>query len=169
MKTKTINIYSYTELSDKAAEKARDNWRQTQLDYDWWEFIYDDAERVGIKITGFDIYRHEISGEFIESADYTADKILKDHGDKGGTWSEANSYKEDMARFMEKHADADGELPTYALENEKEDMERDFLRAILEEYLTMLRNEEEYQMSDDVIAECIIMNDMEYLEDGTIA
>uniref|UniRef100_A0A6M3M9D2 Antitoxin of toxin-antitoxin stability system n=1 Tax=viral metagenome TaxID=1070528 RepID=A0A6M3M9D2_9ZZZZ len=37
-------IYKFDELSDRAKEKAMDWYRQGQLDYDWWEFVYEQAD-----------------------------------------------------------------------------------------------------------------------------
>ena len=89
MRTETINIYTFDELSDKAKDRARDWWRQGALDYGWWECIYEDAERIGLKITGFDTGRScEIDGDFIGTPEETADKILAEHGDRCGTWAE---------------------------------------------------------------------------------
>ena len=166
----TINIYSYNELSDKEKERARDKWRESGADDQWWEFIYEDAENVGIKITEFDTYLHTIKGHFTESADYTANKILSDHGDKCSTWAEANHYRKTMDEFMANaEKDEYGELASYKLDNEKEEIEDEFLKSMLEEYLKMLRDEYEYQMSDEVIEGCIIANNVEYLENGNFA
>ena len=41
--TKITTVYTYAELSDAAKEKARDNYREGNLDYDWWESVYTDA------------------------------------------------------------------------------------------------------------------------------
>jgi hypothetical protein len=170
MRTETINIYKFNELSDKAKDCTRDWWRQGALSYDWWEFIYDDAERVGLKITGFDTGGNcEITGDFIGTADETADKILAEHGDRCNTWAEANAYKKTVAEFMATaEKDEDGELATYALENEREGIDREFLRALLEEYLVTLRKEEEYQLSEEVVDELLISNGYEFTEDGKI-
>jgi hypothetical protein len=171
MRTETINIYKFNQLSDKAKDCARDWWREGALDYGWWESIYEDAERIGLKITGFDTGRScEITGDFIGTADETADKILSEHGDRCDTWAEANAYKKTVAEFMATaEKDEDGELATYALENDREDIDREFLRALLEEYLSVLRKEEEYQLSDEVADEMITVNEYEFTEDGGIA
>ena len=170
MRTAQINYYNFNELSDRAKDTARDWWRQGALSYDWWDFIYDDAERAGLKITGFDTGRsREITGDFIGTADETADKILAEHGDRCDTWAEANAYKKTVAEFMATaEKDEDGELATYALENEREGIDREFLRALLEEYLVTLRKEEEYQLSEEVVDELLISNGYEFTEDGKI-
>ncbi len=170
MRTAQINYYKFDELSDKAKDTARDWWRQGALDYGWWECIYEDAAQIGLKITGFDTGRScEITGDFIGTADETADKILAEHGDRCDTWAEANAYKKTIAGFMATaEKDEDGELATYALENEREDIDREFLRALLEEYLSVLRDEEEHQLSDAVADEMITANEYEFTEGGTI-
>ena len=45
MRIKETNVYHYDELSDTAKEKAREWYRTGALDYDWWEFIYEDVEQ----------------------------------------------------------------------------------------------------------------------------
>lgn len=47
MKTKTIEVFSFAELSDEAKEKARAWYREGALDYDWWGSVYDDAKTIG--------------------------------------------------------------------------------------------------------------------------
>lgn len=56
-------IYTFDELSESAKEKAREWYRNGQLDYDWWDSVYYDALRMA-EILGIDIdYRyHEASG-----------------------------------------------------------------------------------------------------------
>lgn len=50
----TITAYEFNELSEKAKEKARDWWRNGDLNYEWWDVSYQDflqvAKILGIKI-----------------------------------------------------------------------------------------------------------------------
>ena len=63
MKTKTINLYSFDELREESKKKAIQNLWDINVDYDWWQFIYDDAKQIGLKLTGFDLDRGQsISG-----------------------------------------------------------------------------------------------------------
>ena len=59
MKKQTIEVYEFSELGKEAKEKARDNFRQSCLDYDWWDFIYEGiiekAEEYGITLEDEDI------------------------------------------------------------------------------------------------------------------
>ena len=170
MRTATINYYKFDELSDKAKERARDWWRQSGLEHDWWDSIYEDAERVGVKITGFDTGRSwDITGDFIGTPEETANKILAEHGEDSDTAAEARHYLKTVAEFMASaEKDEYGELATYALDNEKDEIDRELLRALLEEYLTILRKEEEYQLSDEAADEMIVANEYEFTEDGGI-
>lgn len=60
MKTIALNLYSFSELNEKAREKALAELSDINVDYDWWDFAYDDfiaiAETIGIKIDPKKIY-----------------------------------------------------------------------------------------------------------------
>lgn len=53
-KLKQITTYQFTELSDKAKEKARDWYREGALHYDWWDAVYEDTLSVAVRL-GIDI------------------------------------------------------------------------------------------------------------------
>ena len=36
-------VYQFDELSDSAKEKARDWYRLGAMDYEWWDYVYEDA------------------------------------------------------------------------------------------------------------------------------
>lgn len=54
MRTKHTTVYTYNELSDKAKERARNWYREGNLDYDWWDCLYEDfgerAQELGIDL-----------------------------------------------------------------------------------------------------------------------
>jgi hypothetical protein len=172
MRTETINIYTFDELSDKAKDRARGWWRQGALDYGWWECIYEDAERIGLKISGFDTGRScEIEGNFIGTPEETAEKILAEDGEGWADLvAESRAYKKTLAEFMATaEKDEDGELATYALEADREDIDKEFLYALLQGFLSELRDEAEHLQSDEVADEMITVNEYEFTEDGGIA
>jgi hypothetical protein len=169
MRTETINIYTFDELSDKAKDRARDWWRQGALDYDWWDCVYANAERMGLKITSFDTGRScEIEGNFIGTPEETAEKILAEDGEGwAGLVAEACAYRKTLAEFMATaEKDEDGELATYALEADREDIDKEFLYALLQGFLSELRDEAEHLQSDEVADEMLVANDYEFTEDG---
>lgn len=61
MKTKEITLYTFDELSDDAKEKALEHFRTVNVDFEWWDAVYDDAERIGA-ILGVEIDRIYFSG-----------------------------------------------------------------------------------------------------------
>ena len=168
MKTKTINIYSFAELSDKAKETARDNWRQHALDYEWYDYIYDDAQNIGLKITEFDLDRNRhAAGKFILSAFCVAGKIIKEHGEDCETFTTAAAFLKEYNSFMGKaEKDEYGELATYALEGALEEIESEFLSSLLEDYSSILQKECDWHLEDDQIDDSIEAHDCEFLENG---
>lgn len=54
--TKQTEVYPFAELSDEAKEKARAWYRSDNLDYDWWDSVYDDADEIA-KCLGIEIDR----------------------------------------------------------------------------------------------------------------
>ena len=50
--------FKFSELDEKAKDKARDDYRESAYPYDdWWDFVYEDAIRMG-KMLGIEIEHH---------------------------------------------------------------------------------------------------------------
>lgn len=175
MKTRTIKIYEFDELPDKAKEKAIERFADVNVDYDWWEYIYEDARNVGLKLTGFGLDRSSYcKGDFIESPEETAQGIIDNHGESCDTYSTAKNYLEERSELVKKYSDgvsldivAEGN--EYDFDNECDELDKEFLRSILEDYRIMLQKECEYLTSREAIEETIKINEYEFLEDGTLA
>lgn len=170
MKTIKIKIYSFEELSEQAQQKAMEHYSDFNVDSEWWEGTYDDAENVGIKIKGFDIDR----GNYIKcDADgrETARLIIEQHGADCDTYKLAAEFNKDYDKLVEKYSngvdlqrvDEDNE---YQFDQEADDLEAEFNRAIGEEYLSILKREYEYLTSAEAIKESIIANDYQFTVDG---
>jgi hypothetical protein len=81
MKTKTIEIYEFNELSESAKETALDAVRQGNYGYDWFDFVYEDAESIGLLLTGFGLDRdRHATGIFRDNAECCALFIIDNHG-----------------------------------------------------------------------------------------
>jgi len=162
--TKEYEVYKFEELSDEVKEEVLEHFRYFNVEHDWWEYTYEDAERVGIKITGFNLDRGDsIKGEFIYHAKDTAEDIIKEHGKDCNTYKLAKKYLDDIIpiEMMEKF--------TEKLDEDKlEEISEEFLKDILHEYWKILDREYEYLISDECIKESIECNDYEFTEDGKI-
>jgi hypothetical protein len=151
--------------------KARDWWRQGALDHEWWESTYEDAANVGLKITSFDTDRgNSITGDFEGDAASCANKILKDHGKDCPTYKVAEAFLEERQALQDKYdaayeADEDWRV-TRKIEESIGELDDEFKRAILEEYLHILRGEADYLMEDAQVDEAIRANEYEFLESG---
>jgi hypothetical protein len=169
--TKVYNVYSFGELSEKAKRKAIENLYDLNVDYGWWNSVYEDAENVGIKITSFDIGRGEsITGQFTEDALFTAFKIVDEHGGTCDTYQLAKSFLAQRTSIIEsaEKDETGGFKDEYELDSLLNDIEDEFKEDLLYSYLKMLREEYEYQTSEEAIIETIECNEYTFLEDGTL-
>jgi hypothetical protein len=163
--TKVYKVYSFDELDEKGKEKALRNLSGNNVElFDWWESVYDDAEEAGIKIKEFDIDREQIiKGDFLMSAVDVAQKIVNDHGPDCETHKTAKNYLKEREKIAVVEFE-DGEID----ESIYEDIDEEFKREILEDYLIMLRKEYEYQTSEEAVIETIEANEYEFTADGEI-
>lgn len=172
MRTIETKLYKFSELSEKAKQKAIENMYDINVCFDWWMFAYQDAEQIGLKITSFDIDRgNYCEGKFIEDAQTVANKILLHHGEQCETYKTAKTFLSDWDQLVEKYSDgitknkvAEGNECDF--DNEADDLENEFLKSLCEDFKTILSNEYEYQTSKDAIIETIEADEYEFTEEG---
>lgn len=99
MRTIEMQSYKFSELSDTAKQKALDECREWQTEHKWWEYVYDDAKRIG-KIMGIDIERIYFSGFWSQ-------------GD-GACFEGWYSYKPHSCKQIQQYAPMDAELHAIA-------------------------------------------------------
>ena len=171
--TRVTKVYRFEELSDTAQEKAMEKLYDINVDYSWWDCVYEDAKNIGIEIKEFDIGRGSYcKGTFTESELDVAENILKEHGKDCETYMDAyefvriialaeNAYRRDWPDEF----DADGEFDVaYYCPDELEW----FQQTIFENYRLILRKEYDYLTSEEAIRDMIEANDYEFTEDGRI-
>lgn len=174
MKTISINIFKFNELSEQAKDNAVEKLRDINLHDDWYECTIDDAATIGLKIESFDVDRgSHVQGVFTEDATKVADLIIANHGEHCETHKTAARFWEDWNFLVEKHSDG-VDTSCVAYENEQEfdneanELEQEFLNDLCECYLTILRNEYEYLYSEEAVIETIEANDYDFTEDGNL-
>lgn len=170
---KQINVYEFSELSSDVQDKVLEKFADINVDWGWWQFIYEDAEMVGLKITGFDMDRsRSIDIEFINDAPFTAGKIMSEHGEQCDTYNLAQAFISDRDALVAKHSDGiHRDIVEEGFEGyfdlECDELEAEFLHALGEEYLSILDKEYEYLSSRESIIETIEADDYLFTKNGT--
>ena len=179
--TRTITVYEFGELSDEAKNVALNTFRYFNVNCNWYETVYEDAEKIGLKITEFDIAvyymnmdKNTIKGHLKQDFLDVCRLIRKNHGKYTETRQTAKKYLEEyIAEFNRYRGNDKQNLPEllkdFQWEDEAKDIEIDFVRALLEDYLIMLREEYEYLTSDEAVKESIELNEMKFLKNGNVA
>lgn len=161
------NVYTFDELTEEQKEKAIEKLYDINIDYEWWDFMFYDAENIGLKLTGFDLDRNRhATGEFLLSAYEVAENIIRDHGDACETYKTASNFLNDCNKDPRPDED-DEDFGDW--EDRMIDLESEFLQSLLEDYSIMLQHEFEYKTSEEAIIETIQANGYEFDEDGNLA
>jgi len=174
METRTYNVFKYKELPPEIQEKAVEKLYDINLHYEWWDCEYEDAKRVGLKLDGFDLDRNRhCTGDFIDSAEETAEMIVKEHGKDCDSRQTAVNYLADRAKLVKQYSDGKTldivtEDNEYDFDNDCDDLDAEFLRSILEDYSIILQQQYEYLASAEAIIETIEANDYDFTKDGCI-
>lgn len=171
MKTKVINLYSFSELSEEAQRKALKKLWDINVYDDWWTFIFEDAQNIGLKITEFNLDHKEIDGSLYYSVTEIAQNILNQHGEQAETYKLASEFLEKHSKLFEVYSELEAdEDSSYddlsSAEDDLVDLEDEFQNDLLEEYRIMLNDEYDYLTSRESIIETIEANEYEFNEEG---
>lgn len=153
--TNIYNVYEFDELSDTAKDKAIENLYDVNIDIEWWDSTYEDANTIGLEITGFDLDRGSYChGKFTESPETVIRLIKENHGRACETYKTAMQYKKEL-----KKTKSDGDY---------ESVRDEFLESLLEDYRIILQKDYDYMTSKEAIIETIEANEYTFLENGTM-
>lgn len=170
--TVTTKVYPFDELSDEAKQAAIEKLYDINVDHGWWDFTYEDAKTIGLKITEFDLDRGAFCrGEWTEDAEHVAELILEHHGDVCETHKDATEFKNAVSvagSIFEDTDDYDPEYEEFVESAEYEELCEEFQRTICEDYRIILQKESEYLTSEEAIIETIEANEYEFTEDGKV-
>jgi hypothetical protein len=156
--TVETEVFTFDELDENAKERARDWYREDALDWEWWDCTYSDAESIGLKITGFDLGRAQ-SIEAHISTKFNPSRVCKAIIEKHG--KDCDTFKFAAQFFMDRHTGNH-----YFGYGCAEDFEKEFCRALSEEYWHMLNREMEYLLSNESVDESIRANEYEFEKSG---
>ena len=163
MKTIEIKVYKFDELDKQTQEKVIENYRHINVDdFQWYDWIKDDFNRLGLEIQEFDLGRRNYVKIYIENFEDTSNYIIEEFGDSVLIKQTAKNYlkelKEIISNFKEDE-DIDRELEIFDEEYQKE---------YSEDILSYLREDYDYQVSDEAIIETIEANDYNFTWNGEI-
>jgi hypothetical protein len=199
MRTKTITLYKFEELSEEAQKKAIEDNYQINVEYtEWDDSVRDDAVSIG-KLMGIDISRIYFTG-FSSQGDgacfegnyqYNKNcvKELKEYAPEDKT---LHGIVERLQAIQKKHfyklsanvkhsghyyhemctdisVYKDGNYMYSDSEQEAEEELKDILRDYMRWIYRTLEKEYDYMTSEEAIKETIIANDYEFTKDGSRA
>jgi hypothetical protein len=158
METRTYNVYEFDELSKEQQQKVLDKYYDINVDHDWWEFVYSDAEDIGLKILAFDIgSRWEIDTQTLQKPKDIAFNILESHGKHCDTYKVAKYF------LVNRH-----NLKKYRRQDGLKECEMTFEGDLKQEYLRMLERDYNYLTSEEAVKETLIANEYMFTETGRI-
>lgn len=95
MRTITKDVFLFSELSDKAKEKAIEQYCDVNVYHEWWRFVYDDAKHIG-KLMG------------LSDMDICF-RCFSSQGD-GASFTASFKHKAGMTKAIKEYAPKDKEL-----------------------------------------------------------
>jgi hypothetical protein len=208
MRTESINIYKFAELSEESQEKALNHLRYVNVEHDWWEFQYEDLKTL-CKLIGIDVdLKKTYFRGFYSQGDgsaFTADVDVTEviSGIAEQKWktefptlelnfgklnvdrrvlcliadgvidvrADIKTANRETAVTLEYSADFNwNECTNYnRIESELEKLESwldDVMETLNGHFFKRLRDEYDYQTSDEAVKESIEANEYEFTEDG---
>ena len=180
MRTETIKLYKFEELSEEVQEKVIEKKYDINLHHEWWESIY---EMYMQDETGFDIDKIYFSGFWSQGDGARNEAYQKDWSRvikliKNGDINIYGSFKQSGHYYHSKsysdNLDAEMTNDWYGKNYSNiEDILEDILEEIREYYEDVcnkiyhsLEQGQEHYSSREAIEETIISNDYEFTEDG---
>jgi hypothetical protein len=188
MRTETIKIYGFEELSPEAQERAISDVADDSyyLGYDWWDFLHEgfheELEKIGIKCKDFhwDFDRNnyfemekpyaEDLNKFLESAGFKKQNLMLALDGRDATTDIGLSFHE-RKLYIDYYDSGSEDDVKYLRElygNEEDLAEKlnDYLQNILYGFLKQLRDEYDYLCSEEYIRCYLTDGDYEFTEDG---
>ena len=163
MKTIEINVYKFEELDKQTQEKVIENYRYINVeDTFWYDFIKEDFIRLGLEIRSFDLDRGSFAEIHIEDFEQTSKNIIEEFGDSVAIKQTAKNYLDKYNKIQANYKEDED------IEREVEILDDQYIKRYSEDILSYLRDEYDYQISDEAIIETIEANDYNFTWNGEI-
>lgn len=172
METVEQKAYKFDELSDEAKEKALNNLRHINVGWNWCHSVLNKANELGIVITSIDLEFGSIDGFLKEEIPTVADNIIKNYSKDSQLYNIAICYKNKYREIIKQY---DGSTDivlewknTETIEKEIDDLEKEFSREVLKAYLAEIRDEYDYQVSNEAVKDTIRKKGYLFTESGEL-
>jgi len=193
MKTKTINIYSFDELSEEAKEKALQDYKERNTEIFWMDETIESLEGLFKNCDGISLKDYSL-GEYNSwiRVDFTNEEVENFTGKRAMAWLENNllsnirvSYYGDKRKELRQYGKyyyagqikpcpftgycVDDDLLDDLIKEVKEgsDLKTAF-EGLASTVQRIIQNEVEYQNSNEYITEHFEANNYEFDEEGNI-
>jgi hypothetical protein len=193
-KTVEIQVYQFEELNPKAKERARNWFRESIQQNDWWGEVYEDAKQCAVRL-GVDIDKIYFTG-FASQGDgacftgtwqhsakpegfTTFLEAIKDHAPKDYLLHDIAARLDAMEGMSTKvthsglyyheyssNFEVDLLLVDEKIQSEKESELGSILRNFMRWIYSQLGKENDYLCSDTYVDETIIANEYDFTKDG---
>jgi len=169
MRTIQLNVYEFEELSDSVKEKVIERHREVCLRDDWWDWVNEDAENIGITIKSFGGVPIHCQITRNVSAVECAANIFREHGETCDTYELACEFSKLMKPLIDKYSDEESEYyESLEVEEQMIRLEDGFFDQLAHCYACMLQRDYEYRLSDEAVIDHLIANEYEFTEEGKL-
>ena len=181
MRKMTVTVYSFAELSDDAKERALNEFRDINVEFNWWECSFDTIRTAG-KLLGLEIreIQFDTDSYCMFDAHYRyARGAVKAVRDEFPHATDLHKVAKDLQALQKRHfyslscAITEGRsMNQYSCFRFGEDYECEDLGDIIDDFAhwarILLRDEYEYLTSDEAVKEMIEANEYEFDEAGNL-
>ena len=108
-----------------------------------------------------------IDGELTGTAKHCAEDILKEHGDTCDSFKLAQAFLQERQALKDRLEDAnENENIAWEVDEKISELEEEFKKNLLRDYLDTLQKEADYLTSDEAVDEAIRANEYTFLANG---
>ena len=163
MKTIEINVYKFKELDKQTQRKVIENYRHINVDdFQWYDWIKDDFNRLGLEIQEFDLGRRNYAKIYIENFEDTSNYIIKEFGDSVLIKQTAKNYLKELKEIVSNFKEDED------IDREFETLDEKYQHEFEADILSYLRANYESDISDEAVIDTIEANDYNFTWNGEI-
>ena len=181
MRDMNVTVYKFSELSEEAQERAIDELRSVNVDYDWYECTYDTIRTAG-KLIGLDIDRiyfdtnlyciFDAEYRYVRGAVKSIQSEFPRMTDLHGVARDLQALQRRYFYSLRCNVASQRDTNSYQCFRFGEDYECEDLGDIIDDFAhwarILLRDEYKYLTSDEAVKEMIEANEYEFTEAGNL-